>query len=157
MVMECVVDDCQFATKELEPEIAVRLIELHDKNSHTQVSGGSTAGDSRNKVKFKQPEIDQGQSLEEWETFLTRWKEYKKQMKVDTGNVSGQLISCASNELETSLRRVLGKDFYNETEGVLLLEMKKLVVKFQNPAVYVEEFLTTKQEVGESVRHFMSR
>ena len=36
-------------------------------------------------------------------------------------------------------------------------EMKKLVVKYQNPAVYVEEFLTTKQEGGESVRHYLSR
>ena len=65
MVMECVVDGCQFATKELEPAVAVELIKLHDKNSHTQDTGGSTAGDSRNKVKFKQPKIDQAQSLEE--------------------------------------------------------------------------------------------
>merc|ERR1712105_340201 len=78
-------------------------------------------------------------------------------MKVDTGTVSGQLISCTSNELETSLMRILGKDLYNEAEVVLLCELKKLVVKFQNPAVHVEEFLTTKQEGGESVRHFMSR
>merc|ERR1711895_254984 len=83
--------------------------------------------------------------------------EYKRQMRVETGDVPGQLISCGSNELQTSLTRVLGKSLYKETEGVLLHEMKKLVVKFQNPAVYVEEFLTTKQEVGESVRHFMSR
>merc|ERR1711888_16076 len=35
--------------------------------------------------------------------------------------------------------------------------MKKLLVTYQNPAVYVEEFLTTKQEGGESVRHYLSR
>ena len=157
MALKCVVDGCQFATQELEPAVAVELIKLHDKNSHTQNTGGSTAGDSRNKVKFKQPKIDQAQSLEEWETFLTRWKEYKKQMMVGSGNASGQLIQCTSDELETSLRRVLGRDPYEETEAVLLVEIKNLVVKFQNPAVYVEEFLTTKQEVGESVRHFMSR
>merc|ERR1712055_341122 len=40
---------------------------------------------------------------------------------------------------------------------VLLNEMKKIVVKHQNPAVYVEEFLTTKQEAGEGVRHYYSR
>ena len=113
--------------------------------------------DNRNKVKFPKPEVDQVQSLEQWETFLTRWKEYKKQMKVDTSNVAGQLISCTSDELETSLTRVLGNDLYNETEVVLLNEMKRIVVKFQNPAIYVEEFLTTKQEAGEGVRHYYSR
>ena len=113
--------------------------------------------DGRNKVKFPKPEVDQVQSLEEWETFLIRWKEYKKQMKVDTNNVSGQLMSCTSNELEVNLTRILGKDLYNESEMVLLNEMKKIVVKHQNPAVYVEEFLTTKQEAGEGVRHYYSR
>ena len=42
MVMECVVDGCQFATKELEPAVAVELLKLHDKNQHTQSYGGST-------------------------------------------------------------------------------------------------------------------
>ena len=157
MVMECDVDGCQFATKELEPAVAVELLKLHDKNSHTQTRGGSTDEDSRDKVKFRQPRVDLGQSLEEWETFLARWAEYKRQMKVGTGKVSGQLISCASDELETSLRRLLGENFYDEAETVLLHEMKQLVVKFQNPAVYVEEFMTIKQEVGESVRNFLSR
>ena len=118
MKFECEWDGCQYATRELEPAVAVELLKVHLQSVHqTHATGGSTAEVSRNKVKFKQPEIDQAQSLEEWETFLTRWKEYKKQMKVDTGNVSGQLISCASNELETSLRRVLGQNLYDETGG----------------------------------------
>ena len=138
MKMECEWDDCQYATKEYEPAVAVELLKLHTQKVHqTHATGGTTAEDSRNKVKFPKPAVDQVQSLEEWETFLTRWAEYKKQMKVDTGNVSGQLISCTRNELETSLRRILGQDLYNEAEVVLLREMKKLVVKFQNPAVYV--------------------
>ena len=157
MIMECEWDGCQYVTKEYEPAVAMEQLKLHDKRQHTQAMGGSTAEDSRNKVKFPQPKVDLGQSLEEWETFLTRWAEYKKQMKVDTGIVSGQLISCTSNELETSLRRILGENLYDEAEAVLLREMKQLVVKFQNPAVYIEEFMTTKQEAGEGVRHFMSR
>ena len=31
------------------------------------------------------------------------------------------------------------------------------MVKFQNPAVYVEEFLSTKQEGEDGVRHYLSR
>ena len=157
MIMECEWDGCQYVTKEYEPAVAMEQLKLHDKRQHTQAMGGSTAEESRNKVKFPQPKVDLGQSLEDWETFLTRWAEYKKQMKVDTGNVSGQLLSCTSDKLETSLRRILGENFYDEAEVVLLREMKQLVVKFQNPAVYVEEFMTIKQEAGEGVRHFLSR
>ena len=65
-------------------------------------------------------------------------------MQVSTTNVAGQLISCGSDELQTSLQRIVGRELYNKTEVELLGEMKKLVVKYQNPAVYVEEFLTTK-------------
>ena len=39
----------------------------------------------------------------------------------------------------------------------LIEEMKKLVVKYQNPAVYEEEFLNLKQEDGEGVRHYLAR
>ena len=71
------------------------------------------------------------------ETFLKRWAEYKKQMQVSTTNVAGQLISCRSDELQTSLQRIVGRELYNKTKVELLGEMKKLVVKYQNPAVYV--------------------
>ena len=50
----------------------LQLYGIHSSNKHTQAMGGSTAEDSRNKVKFQKPGIDQGQPLEEWETFLTR-------------------------------------------------------------------------------------
>ena len=62
-----------------------------------------------------------------------------------------------SDELQTSLQRILSRELYNKTEADLLGDMKKLVVKYQNPAVYVEEFLTTKQEGGESIRHYFKR
>ena len=121
------------------------------------VVGSPPKKDTRMKAKFPQPGIDQDQPLEAWETFLTRWAEYKKQMQISTTNVAGLLISCGSVELQTSLQRIMGRELYSKTEVDLLGEMKKLVVKYQNPAVYVEEFLTTKQEGGESVRHYLSR
>ena len=148
VVMDCKVDGCQFAITEYEPAVAVELLKLHDKNNHTQATGGSTAGDSRNRVKFKQPEIDQSQSLEEWETFLTRWEEYKKQMKVDTGSVSGQLISCASNELETSLRRVLGQDFYNEQDLEFLTSWRVTMARNSEPRKRRTSYVSGESAIG---------
>ena len=67
-----------------------------------------------------------------------QWAEYKKQMQVSDDNVAGQLLSCGSKELQTSLQRITGGTLYQKTEADLLDEMKKLVVRYQNPAVYVE-------------------
>ena len=54
------------------------------------VAGSQPSEDTRRKAKFPQPEIDQSQTLEVWETFLTQWEEYKKQMQVTIDNVTGQ-------------------------------------------------------------------
>ena len=56
------------------------------------------------------------------DTFLTRWEEYKKQMKVSPHNVAGQLISCGSQELQTSLTRITGRALYKKTEAYLLIK-----------------------------------
>ena len=45
-----------------------------------------------------------------------------KQMQVSIDNVAGQLVQCGSKELITSLQRI--------TEADLLVEMKKLVVRY---------------------------
>ena len=55
----------------------LQLYGIHVSINHTQVMGGSATEDSRRKVKFPQPEIDKGESLEVWEMFLTQWEEYK--------------------------------------------------------------------------------
>ena len=136
-------------------------LKFHREDSHPppaqNVVGSPPPEDMRRKAKFPQPEIDQGQPLEVWETFLTQWEEYKKQMQVSIDKVPGQLVSCGSKELITSLHRITGGTLYSKTEADLLAEMKKLVVRYQNPAVYVEEFLTIKQEGEESIRHYLSR
>ena len=42
--------------------------------------------------------------------------------------------------------RITGGTIYSKSERELLAKMKKLMVKYQNPAIYVEEFLSTRQE-----------
>ena len=39
----------------------------------------------------------------------------------------------------------------------MLLKMKELSVQYQNPAVYVQTFLSSVQNQDENVRHFLSR
>ena len=64
MKLECEWDGCQYATMELEPAVAVELLKVHLQSVHqTHATGGSTAVDSRNRVKIPKPTVDQGQSL----------------------------------------------------------------------------------------------
>ena len=77
-------------------------------------------------------------------------------MRVLPNNVAGQLIACASQELQTSLEKLTVRKFLRR-QTYLIEERKKLVVKYQASAVYLEELLNLKQEDGESVRHYLAR
>ena len=66
VAMPCESEGCQYATKEYEPAVAVELLKFHREDKHPRAVGGSATEDSRRKVKFRQPEIDQGQPLEVW-------------------------------------------------------------------------------------------
>ena len=52
-------------------------------------------------------------------------------------------MACCSKEL---LSRNLGRQQFNTVKAVLLKHMEQLAVEFQNPAVYVQEFLDIKQK-----------
>ena len=140
---------CEYTTETEIPEdtsVAEKQQQLkfHREDSHRvppqNVVETPPTEDNRSKVKFPQPGIDKGQPLEVWE--------YNMQMQVLHGNVAGQLISCRSKELQTSLQRITGGTLYQKSEAHLFDEMKKLVVRYrtQDPTVYVEEFLSMKQE-----------
>ena len=66
-------------------------------------------------------------------------------------------MACCSSELSTSLSRVTGGKHFNLEEKTLLLRMQELVVRFENPTVQVQTFLSINQQADEGVRHFLSR
>ena len=55
------------------------------------------------------------------------------------------------------MSRVTGGKHYTIEEKTLLLWMKELVVQYQNPAMYLQEFLAMSQQPDEGVRHSLSR
>ena len=96
---------CEYKTETEIPDtssVAEKQMQLrfHEKFEHPppvqNVAGSQPSEDTRRKAKFPQPEIDKGQPLEVWETFLTQWEEYKRQVHVSTDKVQGQLVSCGS-------------------------------------------------------------
>ena len=55
------------------------------------------------------------------------------------------------------MSRVTGGKHFTLDESTLLKKMKELAVQYQNPAVYVQEFLAMTQHPDEGVRHYLSR
>ena len=55
------------------------------------------------------------------------------------------------------MSRTTGGSQFDKTEKQLLELMKQLAVRYQNPAVHVQEFLGLVQHQDEGVRHFLTR
>ena len=68
-----------------------------------------------------------------------------------------QLFACCSEELRHSLSRTTGGTHFAKPEPQLLALIKQLAVRYQNPAVHVQEFLGLVQHQDEGVRHFVTR
>ena len=71
--------------------------------------------------------------------------------------ITRHLYACSSTELATSLSRTTGGAHFTLSEAQLLEQMKGLAVRYQNPAVHVQEFLGMSQQSDEGVRHYLSR
>ena len=92
-----------------------------------------------------------------WDNFELSWAQCKEDSDIKGTDISRHLVACCSNELQSVLISNLGCQQLNTDEAVLLKNMEKLCVDFQNPAVYVQEFLNIKQTQDEEIRHFLSR
>ena len=107
--------------------------------------------------KFPRPFIDQDSTLETWSEFLSSWEQYKDEYQLSGTSLTRQLYACCSTDLKTSLSRTSAGNHFTFTEARMLDVIKQLAVKFQNPAVNVQEFLCMSQQVDEGVRHYLSR
>ena len=70
----CPAAACQFVTPEAEPEVAIQLLQLHDKHEHALVQQPPQAGDHAASTKPRaekvpRPQIKLGVSLDEFPYF----------------------------------------------------------------------------------------
>ena len=74
------------------------------------------------------------------ESELTPRSEYKDEYELVGQAVTRQLYACCTTELATSLSRTTGGTHFTLTEAQLVGHMKALAIRYQNPAVHVQEF-----------------
>ena len=96
-------------------------------------------------------------SAEDWSEFEVEWEQYKEEYTLAGSALIRQLYACCSDELKQSLSRSTGGRQFVQTEANLLKLIKQLAVRYQNPAVHVQEFLGLSQQQDEGVRHYLTR
>ena len=157
--LPCVAGDagCTWESIELEFEQAKILLDGHLQYAHQAASGGAAADTSRRPEKFPRPEIKMDASTECWTEFETVWKRYKEEYSLTGNRLINQLYACCSEEMRTAVSRLTGGTQFSKSEKDLLDVMRSLAVRYQNPAVHVQEFLQVTQLQDESVRHCLTR
>ena len=165
--MKCKVRDCKYDTDEDADAKTplgekLQLLGFHVSAEHTpepvQPAPSPSAQPATNRRKpesFPRPTVGVDETREEWDTFELNWAQYKEHSELKADEVSRQLVACCSKELQCVQN--LGRQQFKTEEAVLLKHMEQLAVEFQNPAVYVQEFLDIKQTPDEGIRHFLSR
>ena len=146
----------RYKTPAMETEMALQLLTLHNQH-HNQNAAVNQSPTSKKPPKYPRPEIGLEETPERWEAFVAAWGQYKLEYDLQGDAAARQLYLCCSTDLSTSINRVTGGRQHSLNEATLLARMKELVVPFQNPAVYVHEFLAMMQQPDEGVRHYLSR
>ena len=102
---------------------------------------GQTASTNKPE-KFPRPEIKLDSTAEDWEEFTVMWGQYKQEYNLAGAGLIRQLIACCSEEMRQSVSRLTGGKQFDLSEVQLLGHMKDIAVRFQNPAVFVQQFLS---------------
>ena len=145
---------CEYVTVEAEFEDAMRLLQMHKEMDHAALAPPSQG---KKPEKFPRPTIDVDTTAEAWDDFYMAWLQYKDEYNLVGQAITRQLYACCTTELATSLSRTTGGAHFTLSEAQLVEHMKGLAVRYQNPAVHVQEFLGLSQQHDEGVRHYLSR
>ena len=152
--LPCVIGgECDFETISLPYEQAKEQLDGHMQYAHGQAQTVST----NKPEKFPRPEIKLDSTAEDWEEFMVTWTQYKQEYNLAGAGLIRQLIACCSEEMRQSVSRLTGGKQFDLSEVQLLGHMKDIAVRFQNPAVFVQQFLSLSQQQDEGVRHYLTR
>jgi hypothetical protein len=150
----CQVVGCNFTATNDDKDIMLAAFGSHQKNHDTPRNDTSRA------PKPDRPKIAAGGTEESWNTFVTRWGNYKRTCNLNGAVVSSELFECCSSELGDDR----GDDIIRENsslleggEANLLAAIKRLAVIPVAKTVRRTEVLKMKQDHGEGIRTFYAR
>ena len=102
-----------YKTPALEIEYAIRVLELHDKQSHGVhgAEGGGTDGGVKKirMEKIPRPQLSGGSSQEDFRQFKVHWDQYvRASNENEEVMLRDQLLQCPDTDLRKAVHRALG-------------------------------------------------
>ena len=150
-VIDCPIDGCNYNTGDVEANIAVALLTIHN-NVH--VAGNSAT--KQRPPKLDRPSIGKESSEEVWNTFKTRWQMFKRGTHLSADDTVQQLFQCCEEDLGDAILKSYATAV-SGTEQQLLEAIKQLAVIPVAISVKRTELLSLQQDRGENGRSFMAR
>ena len=158
MSIPCPAPDCTTEwPSNTDPEVLVRLIDLHSRTAHpiaTPETAPTAAGAKAEKV--KRPVISSSGTSEEWSYFQQRWQEHKLATRLTGSDIIYQLLECCDEILRKDLSRSFS-DLTSSTEQTLLNNIKTLAIRQENVMVARMQLQQMRQDRDEAARSFAAR
>ena len=146
-IRRCPINDCEFATKNVEDALAAVILQGHFVNHTKPQNKAETA---------KRPMISTGCTLQDWSYFESRWSAYSQGTSLSGHSITSQLLDCCDEPLRVLLYKDKG-DLSKENEQTVLAAIKSIVVISENLAVSQKNLLEAKQDRDEPIRTFAAR
>ena len=152
VVLSCEVPGCKRKMAEAEPGVAVEMLKLH----HQQVHGTTTKPE-----KPKRPELTMaGDAVEatDFDRFAFLFNQYKKLSGI-TSEAPSHLLECLGTEVMAILYNTYGAAITDQTEGQLITNIRRLVVKQRNTMATVMQVLRMYQyqDSDQAVLNFIAQ
>ena len=157
--LECEIQQCTFIAENDDKDIMLAQFGSHQRNHELQARDVVIApqrNDGSRVPKSERPKIAAGGSEESWNTFVTRWNNYKRTCRIEGTLATGELFECCSTELGDDIIRE-DQLLLEGTEEALLTAIKRLAIIPVAKTVRRSEVLQMRQEHSEGVRSFHAR
>ena len=153
-VVLCPIDGCDYRTDDVDPGLAAALLTVHN-NAH--VNAPAPARATQRAPKIQRPSVSRSSTEETWNSFLARWRLFKRGTGLRPNEACQQLFECCDEELGDDILKNSNTDIAELDEDELLVLIKRLAVTPVAVSVRRADLLSMSQCDDEKARTFYAR
>ena len=147
----CPFPDCPYKLPEADPALRAVLMTGHLQTHRCEPTVTAKV------EQVKRPCIRSSGTTEDWGYFLSRWGDYVEATKVAGVNKTIQLLECCEETLRRDLTRNNGGTMKERPITEVLIAIKALAVREENPTIARVTLHSMTQDREESIRAFGAR
>ena len=154
--LRCEVESCNFEAASDDKDIMLAQYASHQRNHETGRMTPMNRAETSRAAKAERPKIGSGSSEESWNTFLSRWSNYKRTAAIPESLAAGELFECCETDLGDDIIKQ-NSALLEGNEQPLLEAIKRLAVIPIAVSVRRKDVLQMKMDHGEGVRSYYAR